>query len=118
MLSKIKSQVTVKQAAQDKEAGYCIWICKVCSDTCHKTEDGRVNIVCSICKGKHLMALHDHITILGCSLAASVKLATLSMQDIEIRRGPRGLIIVRGIFDNGTKVTLVRNAFTMKTRNS
>ena len=36
------------------------------------------------------------------------------MQDIELKRGPRGLITVRVLFDNGSEVTLVRNAFAKK----
>ena len=53
-------------------------------------------------------------TLLGCSLAATVKLATLSIQDIEIKHRPRGQMTVRVLFDNGSEVTIVRNAFAMK----
>ena len=38
------------------------------------------------------------------------------MQDIEIKRRPRGQMTVRVLFDNGSEVTLVRNAFAMKAR--
>ena len=38
------------------------------------------------------------------------------MQDIEVRRGPRGLITLRVLYDNGSEVTLIRNAFAKKAR--
>ena len=91
-----------------------IGICMTYSDTCHKTEDCKIRSNCKICQGKHLEALHNHIVLLGCSLAATVKLATLSMQDINIKYWPRGQMTVRVLFDNGSEVKLVRNTFTMK----
>ena len=47
---------------------------------------------------------------------ATVKLALISMQDSEVKQGPKGVITILVLFDNGSKVTLVRNNFCIKAR--
>ena len=38
----------------------------------------------------------------------------MSMQDIEVRQGPKEVITIQVLFDNGCEVKLVRNDFCLK----
>ena len=76
------------------EAKKKIGICKCCLSYTHQSDTSRLALTCKTCNRKHLTSLHDHVNLLSCSLTATVTLASMSMQDIDVKRASKGICVL------------------------